>query len=296
MTEVVDWICAAENTGYNAWQAMLFHYSIFAHTRRPPIIAVMANDGEPLRDEFEIIKRTGGRVQRCRNYRHQGYAELANRNVPGAMIEVEAEADRVAICDTDMLLTRNPLIPRIEVNQTTVDNLPWYFLFPEHDTIRSTFDRAIQRAGLERDRVVWPRVWGGVPYVMHRDVMPVLGREWLSTIEIFLPQGPADTTEPSWDSSNMWGFQFACAALGIGCVRTRWCTHNTSGAAPFDPWWSIIHYAWGEKEEFSKFGRDKFPDEELTATPGSINEQIVNQIHCAREWYRPITEQVGLAS
>lgn len=292
----LDWICGAENTGYSAWQAMVFHHSVYLQTGRPPIIAVMAEDGEPLRDEFDIIKRTGGRVQRCRNYRRHGYADYPGRNTPGFMTEVEAEADWVAVCDTDMLLMREPFVPHLSRDQITVDNLPWYFLYPEHESVVGVLDRALERAGLYREQIVHSRIWGGVPHIMHRELMPTLGQEWLGTFEVFLPQGEDDPTPIEWGVAAMWGLMFACARLGLRKVRTSWCEHNNQGTRAWDPWWSIIHYAWGEEEEFSKRNHESFPSAEFTTTPGSINEQVVAQVKAAREWYAPLTTKVGVAA
>lgn len=291
----IEWITSAENTAYQGWQAMLFHYSVYAHTGRAPITAVMANDDEPLREEFEIIKRMGGRVQRCGNYRHSGYTEHAGRNTPGAMIEVKSDAEWVVVCDVDMLLTRDPRTPPLFRGQVTVDSWASYLMFPEHASVAGVIDLALTRAGIHRETFMRHRVWGGVPHMMRGDVMSALGHEWLGSSEVFLPQFEGDPTPLKWDVPLMWGLMLATTRLGLDRVRTGFCETNSYGTYPWDPYYSMIHYGWGEKEEFSKVGRDTFPTEELTATPGSINEQVILQIKAAREWYAPMTTKIGVA-
>ncbi len=279
-----EWVCPAENNGYNAWQAMLFHYTVMTHIGRPPIIAVMADEDDELLPEFDVIAEMGGNVQRCPNYRGMGFADYAPRNTAGALLSITPVTNYIVMCDTDFLLTREPYCPPLQPGEITVDNLPWYFMKPEDPLIVDLFEGYLERAGLHREEVLEPRIWGHVPTVIPTEVMRSLGHEWLACTEVCLPQCEEDPTEFYWEAI-MWGFMFACARLGLRKIRTSWCTHNGTGTEKFDPWYPIIHYAWGEKEEFSKFERHEFPREPLTATPGSINERVVQQIEGAREWY-----------
>ena len=58
----VDVVTSVQNHPYNAWQAMLLHYTCCKHLRRAPLVVVHAPREQPLDPGFERIREAGGRI------------------------------------------------------------------------------------------------------------------------------------------------------------------------------------------------------------------------------------------
>ena len=140
MSPTFDFVISVENSHYMAWQAMLFHYSCLEQTGRAPII-VVHGDESPLLPEFELIKKKGGRIQRARNFRHDGGVEYAVRNTAGTLCSVQADADFLIICDPDFVFLAPPSFDRYCVarDAVSVDEIGHEPMVPVH-RVRSSQD------------------------------------------------------------------------------------------------------------------------------------------------------------
>lgn len=279
-----DYVCPAENTPYMEWQAMAFHHSVLKATGRPPIIMVMEYPREPLLDGFKLIRQSGRNIQRCPNYRNQGYTEYAPRNTPGCLLHGETNADFVILCDADMLFTHEPFVPRVRENEITLDNMFQHFMHLDHPKMRAYLKYVVPRVGLDRDRFSrWP-TWGGVPHVIPRSMLRTLAHEWLACCDFAMATGP-DSWQPNLWESSMWALVWAIVRLHLEPVRTYWCEHNNDGKRPWDPWWAIIHYVKHDGGGFIKNGRECFPADDVKVDRGSIDAQILKRLRAAEDWW-----------
>jgi hypothetical protein len=100
----LDIVVSAENNPYVEWQAMLFHFSCLRRLGRAPIV-VVHGDGALL-EGYRLIAATGGRIQREPSFRGDG-GNYAPRNSAGTLARVETTAERIALCDPDMIFLRD---------------------------------------------------------------------------------------------------------------------------------------------------------------------------------------------
>jgi hypothetical protein len=292
MAPSYDIVTSAENNLYNAWQAMLFHYSCQEYAGQTPII-VVHGDGRQLRPGFREIQRTGGRVQYMRNFRHDGGFDYPPRNTAGSLFSVRSDADYVVLCDPDMIFFRPLPMEKIclEENEVSFDVVPYLNI---NQTNRGLLTDVCRRAGGSLELLKNSPISGGVPHIVPAALREPLSQQWLQNMEYFEPVASANKSRGvliDWHAT-MWALVIAARQLNLEPVMTEFCLLNKEGQGAFSPDSSsktILHYCFGDSVfDKKRYSRNPGLCEKVwqaEAPEGTLNGAICAQLSEAREYY-----------
>ena len=293
MAPTYDILASAENNIYNAWQAMLFHYSCQKYAGHTPIIVVHGND-RPLMPGFQLIQRAGGRVQLTRNFRRNRGLVYARRNTAGTLACVRSDADYLVLCDPDTIFFR-PL-PMDEYflteNQVSLDSVP--YLNVKRNNL-PVLEKVCNKAGLPLELLLQSPISGSVPHIVPAACREALSQQWLQNIELFEVHAP----EPRASgvqlplTASMWALVLAVHQLKLEPVITNFSIFNRDGGRQFSPSSSniaMLHYRYGDSE-FDKNHYSRQQDKcdmvwQASAREGTVNGFLCEQLHEADNYYK----------
>lgn len=283
-----DVVVSAENNPYVEWQAMLFHHSCLRQLGRAPIV-VVHGDGELL-DGYRLIAAAGGRIQRAPSFRGDGGA-YSPRNSAGTLACCETSAERVVLCDPDMIFLRDEAFD--SQAEISVDRSTYLRVNPEN---REPLAVACGRAAVSIEILDAEPLDAGVPIVVSASVRKRLADEWLACIDLILDLPRTDRFVRSmWWLTSMWAFVFAVHRLGVRPATTALTIANERGARPPAadrcelP--ALLHYCYGD-EAFDKrdfhgaFTRCADVWRLGPAVQPGLGARIRDEIVAARAFYR----------
>jgi hypothetical protein len=295
----VEIVASAENTWYQMWQAMLFHFSCVKHLGQAPVI-VVHHDGEPLLGGYELIANRGGDIQAAPNYRaHQGVS-YPPRNTAGSLRHVETDAEFIFLCDPDMLFLRSVALEQYTLaeNQISFDEVP--YLTPFKAEFAGQLESICERAGASLQTLIDRPVSGGVPHMIPRSLQPAVSQDWFDIMEFFptfdlgpnfeKPKELREVPHQFW-TTTMWALVLAVQRLRLEPVLTRHCLLNLHGdspiPAPDDRF--MIHYCYStpnfDKRLYHNVRGASRTVWNLPADDGTISGTIRGQLHEARDYY-----------
>lgn len=272
---------SAENIPYMAWQAKLFHFSCVTRLKRVPTI-VVHESGQQWHPYFLDVVNAGGTVLAAPSY---GMTEDGRayppRNTAGTLLRAAdipwGRDDFCVLCDPDMLFVRPPKFPQA-LSGDTYDYL---------DYLEAAVQKAASRMGVTLDMIAAQReeLRCGAPYVIPAIDMHGLATAWLEAIDAF---------PPACYIASMYGFGIAALKLGMNVIRTRMVATNHEPNAPLTA--DVIHYcygddSWNKRQFMSQETVARVWDPCVTPTEGTVLEEILLQIHEAREFYRRVSER-----
>jgi hypothetical protein len=238
-----DVVVSAENNSYIEWQALLFHHSCLRQLGQPPIV-VVHGDGE-LRDGFRLISSYGGRVQRAPNFRHIAANDYPVRNTPGTLSVVDSDANRVVLCDPDMIFLRDEQFDT--GSEIAVERSTYLRVNSEN---RPTLALACEQLGVSVETLESDPSEANVPVVVAKHVRKRLAREWLACVDTILAQPQTEEfVKAVWWLTSMWGLVFALQRLRLRPAITALTVANERGASlPEDPHAlpALVHYCYGD--------------------------------------------------
>jgi hypothetical protein len=294
-------VVSAENTPYQAWQALLLSHSCLVRMGRHATV-VVHGDEPALAVPFDRLIEHGGNVQRAPNHRLRGGIEYAARNTSASLLhaQVEADVDYLVLCDPDMVLLEpwTGEAVRLGGRQVGLDELTYLTV---DAASRPTLEPACRRAGVPIEVLESSPALGGVPHVIPAGLQEPLAREWQACIACFEPEATpkADGTglELDWHTdATMWSVLLAAHRLGLEPVRTFLADHNHEGdrprrrsrGEPRRPW---LHYCYGNAG-FDKrwYGGDETDTHGSVWAPGaaaagSVNARLFGALRAAAKFY-----------
>ncbi|MEP6922384.1 MAG: hypothetical protein ABI967_14765 [bacterium] len=269
-------VVSAENTPYMEWQCKLFYFSCVTRLKRRPLIIVHSS-GQDWCPGFYDIVRAGGAVYSAPNYRiAESGEDYAARNHPGTLIEASRllgdQHVFIVLCDPDLIFTRAVEFPESPAGE--------YSAFMDYDSDFVT--DPLRRLGISKETLDRQKDFlsCSVPYVVPAGRATELGTTWLHAIDAFLPR--------RWEDV-MYAFGLAVVKLGLKLTITQMADTNYWPDQPVSA--PVIHYAYGDdcwtkRNYYSEEEAGAVWDADQDAVPGSILNEILNQIREAGDFYR----------
>ncbi|MBS0262497.1 MAG: hypothetical protein JSS02_11150, partial [Planctomycetes bacterium] len=298
----IEIVASTENTGYQMWQAMLFHFSCVRYQGQVPTI-VVHHSGEPLLTGFRLIEKLGGRIQAAPNYRaHQGVS-YPPRNTAGTLRHVSTAADFIFLCDPDMIFLRHIPLEDFVVARDEISFDKVSYIVPDKAEFAGQLESICQEAGVSYDMLLERPVSGGVPHMIPAHLREAVSTDWLDVMEHFptfrlgpeieRPHELREVPNQFW-TTTMWALVLTLHRLRLNPVLTQHCLHNLHGELPLPTSISdsqgpgIIHYCY----RHPGFDKRKYFDAEaiqrtvwnLPPDDGTISGAIRGQLHEARDF------------
>ena len=293
-----DFVLSVENNLYQAWQAMLFHFSCWTHERQAPLVVVHQGD-EPLLEGFERIAAAGGRVQAAPNFRNVDGYIYPPRNTPATLRFAETEAEYVVLCEPDMVFLQSMRLEQLGMTPKRVSFDRLNYLDANREEYQPALDEVCRQIGLAPQLLRTRPINGGVPHVMPTRFIAEIGELWMAGLERFVQFARERATQSHSEPeihwvSGMWSTVLAVHRLGLEPIITDFCLSNEKGTRPLPPIEpdgpAIIHYCYGgddfNKRDYSDLDGAMQRVWRVPPDDGTINGAIRGQLRSAREFYR----------
>lgn len=265
-------VFSTECNDYFDWQSATLLDSAKRVGVDAPITRLMACD-DPNPPGMDIVKDTFVHKNWARNAKNNDFYPPHNKpkSLELWLEQTSTDAEYILVLDTDMVFANNFSLDMFDVGKGKAASARHEYLFGLRKSVHMNIKQILQHPD-DAEMV------GGY-YLMHKDDLRKVAPLWYNYSAIIRAEpgnwpveGSSDKThakDPPW-ISEMYGYSFACAELGIHHDVPPRAILYPGYAAFFDPWPVFIHYALLNSVEDYAFDKHWYHKYQMLDCPGKL--------------------------